>query len=1172
MAEQDFITGPFGSAVPVASPVAPEPGFPGTGTPLQDGPRIPLTDATVAGDRGFAESRQRRDERAQFMDSTMLEGIGAAIMSWDTTRLVKRIARPAFEEERGEQFKQFEYLENLPLALDEDEHEFFTEIAKGRKSAEYAVGVIEDRRLAMRVAGEHPVAGIATQFVDPLWLAVPPAIRVGRVAGPAGRVVSAGSAAAVGGGVVAAGEGPVSDMDIALNMVLGGTVGAAFYKPGKGLVNADPEFDAVQKAGREVADPISTAQAPTAVQPADVPDPGFLREFGTVFSEAAIERARSSHVVMMTPEEYRALAFPRERTQADLTPEQQLNLAEGKRAPIRAAIGKGGLDDIPSLRLDGGKVVGHDGRHRADVLEENMYDSIPVRIEGDVPAAGARITSETGEATVSISAPLRSSMPARVERPPELAPNAVRSDPVAVVAAVDKALVQQSKAAGLGEKLMWNMHKTMAGFGPTGRKIANMLYDDNTNLSRTSIESQREAILSDLRHTQFEYEDILRQSMAEQGFGWLKMMNPMTSRSAYAAQNAMEKQVHREMLRREQASRMGGELRTDVVPPHIAAMADKLDELHKRALAEMKRAGVEGADAIKEQAGYMTRKWNSAMIDDVISRFERQGLDRKAAHAKVVDLVAMSLARGSRMDNATSKQIGGAIVDRAIRKGYFEDSLFNPAAGEGQMKELRDILRESGMAPVEIERAMNVLRQASDEQGKAGFMKHRMDLDYDSRVQVGNEQVSIIDLIDSRVTSIVDQYTQRIATNAAFARSGLPKRSDVTRMRDELMQNTPVNQREQARELFDDTIAYYRGEPSGGKMNEKLRLMQTYGRSIALAWSGLWQLTEFATVLGAYGMRKSLKYAAQEMPGFKQLMSPDKATATSLQNILSNHSAQSLRLRPYLSRYADGYEMDTTSALQLSSQTIGQSVPIANAMKYVHSAQARIVGNLILDRVQMAAKGDPKARAALQKYGLEAPVMDKLNAEIKAKGFDVDMWDDAVWEATRPAFAKMMDESVLKGRLGDTPAFAAFDQTGKFIFMYRSFVLTAHNKIVAGKLERDGAGALGLILLYQFPLALAAVQARATVMGEGQLSTEDLIKKGVGQMGGLGLFSEPFKWVTGESNAWGASGLIPIDRGIKMFQSAANADAEKGASTALTMLPVISAVPFVRGMSEQIKE
>ena len=451
-------------------------------------------------------------------------------------------------------------------------------------------------------------------------------------------------------------------------------------------------------------------------------------------------------------------------------------------------------------------------------------------------------------------------------------------------------------------------------------------------------------------------------------------------------------------------------------------------------------------------------------------------------------------------------------------------------------------------------------------------MKHRMDLDYRATMRIGSENISIMDLIDSRVSTIVDQYVQQVATNAAFARKGMRKRSAIEALREELLHDVPLERRKEAAELFDNTIAHYRGDPAGAKVNDKFRLMQAYGRTISLAWSGLWQMTEYATAMGEYGLAKTLKYAAQEMPGFKSLMKPDRDTARSLNTVLAEHSSASLRLRPFIARFEDGYEMDVGNALQLSAQSWGQMVPYANAMRFVHHHQARVVGNLILDRVEQAAKGNTKAREALKKYGLGLHVMDKLSAEIKAKGFDVDRWDDAIWAEVRPAFAKMMDAAVLKGRLGDIPAFAAFDPVGKFIFTYRTFVLTAHNKVLAGGLERNGAAAVGLVLMYQMPLALAAVQAQSVIRGEGALDGDDLVKKAIGQMGGLGLFSEPLKWATGESSAFGAPGLIPIDRGVKLFQSGINLDAEQGGSTALTMLPVISAVPFIRGMAQQIKE
>ena len=100
-------------------------------------------------------------------------------------------------------------------------------------------------------------------------------------------------------------------------------------------------------------------------------------------------------------------------------------------------------------------------------------------------------------------------------------------------------------------------------------------------------------------------------------------------------------------------------------------------------------------------------------------------------------------------------------------------------------------------------------------------------------------------------------------------------------------------------------------------------------------------MTEYATAMGEYGLAKTLKYAAQEMPGFKQLMKPDRDTARSLNNVLAEHSSASLRLRPFIARFEDGYEMDMGNALQLSAQQWGHMVPYANAMKFVHHHQAR---------------------------------------------------------------------------------------------------------------------------------------------------------------------------------------------------------------------------------------
>ena len=1166
MAEQDPLAGVFGTNK-YAVPDVPAPGGLSATSVAPEAPApVASLDSALHTARG-AEALQQRDARAAREDSTVLEGIGAAIMSWDTTRLIKRLGRPSFDNDTP--INQVEYLDHVPMVLSEDERDYFLGVGKGEQSAAYAMDQIRERRQAAEVAGDHPAAGMAAAFLDPLWLAVPPAVKIGSMTGKAGRVASGLAAGAMATAVTAAGEGPVSDEELALNLVLNTAAGAAFFRPGKGAVVAHGDFPAAKvdevvqsvQAGLEgvTQKPKYRLVQPEKYEDVVIPAQPEKYEFQEIRSPE-LDAAKPGY-------SYQSKKFAVE-----------FDNPIDKAAYIVAGKGKSKAHDaILDWAVQTSGMSADDLIARGNAIRQDLKARAKASPEGKLNVLGLeefkprvkRVLTEAGTPERTERRKVQDAVWEEV--PQELQPGSINTDPAAVVKAVDTALSQNSKAQGLGSKLMWNMHKSMSNFGPVGKKVADLIFDNNSDLSLTSMEAHREAILSNLRTPQYEYEDMLRKATAEDGYGMLKMINPLSSRDAYAAQAAIEREVQRELFRREQLSRQGVPINNDGVPKRIADMADKLDELHKMALAEMKAAGVEGAENLLERAGYMNRKWDSVRIEEVLRRLEKYGLTREQAHAKVTGLVSLSLRRANSLDRKLADQMGEAIVDRALRRGYFEDSVFNAPAGEGQLKELRDILSKHMSGP-DMERALNVLRVQSDDAGKAGYLKHRLDLDYRATMRVGSDDISIMDLIDSRVSTIVDQYVQRVSTNSAFARKGLRKASDIENMRTELLHSVAPEVRKEAEQLFDNVIAHYRGDPNGASINEKFRLMQSYGRSISLAWSGLWQLTEYATMIGEFGLAKTLKYASQEIPGFKQLMRPDAETARSLNNVLAEHSTASMRIRPFLAKFEDGYEMDTGSALQLSAQTLNQMVPYANAMRYVHHNQAKIVGNLILDRVQLAANGNTKAREALARYGLGYPLMDKLATEIKAKGFDVDSWDDAVWAEVRPAFAKMMDTAVLKGRLGDVPAFAAFDNVGKFIFTYRTFVLTAHNKVMAGMLERNGAGAVGLVLMYQLPLALAAVQAQSVIRGEGTLEGDKLVQKALGQMGGLGLFSEPLKWATGESNSVGAPALIPMDRAVKLFQAGTNLDAKQGASTVLTMMPVVSAVPFIRGMANQIKE
>jgi hypothetical protein len=314
------------------------------------------------------------------------------------------------------------------------------------------------------------------------------------------------------------------------------------------------------------------------------------------------------------------------------------------------------------------------------------------------------------------------------------------------------------------------------------------------------------------------------------------------------------------------------------------------------------------------------------------------------------------------------------------------------------------------------------------------------------------------------------------------------------------------------------------------------------------------------------------------MPGFRSLWddaAKDKLTSTRLVDILSRQSSQDIRIRPFLSRFEDNYELPVGSAAQLSLQQAEQLVPYINAMKYVHTHQANLSANLVVDRLTQAAKGNDKAREALSKYGISQQAMEKLSREVELHGTDTAKWSDSLWRDVRPAFAKMMDEAVLHARLGDMPAFAKFDQVGKFIFTYRSFMLTAHNKILSGTIGREGASGLSMLLAYQLPLSAMAVKAQAGMQGK-ELKDEDVFDAAMGQAGGLGMFAEFWGVVSGQRSQFGAPGLIPIDRLYSVagdtatgIQTGDFSDAGYGLMKSLPLLPLIQPIRNLQNLTEE---
>lgn len=737
--------------------------------------------------------------------------------------------------------------------------------------------------------------------------------------------------------------------------------------------------------------------------------------------------------------------------------------------------------------------------------------------------------------------------------------------------------MEKISAGAIGEKISWSLHKTLSQMGAAGKKVANLLVDDPINMTGDSVVSQRQAIRADLTAKQAVYEQALRDALKEEGIGtWQRFIDPQGS---LQVQRDIERQVMAELDRRDNLIRRGLARTGDgaEVPARIRKLADAHGDATEAALRERKAAGELGAQAVEENRGYFNRRWSVTNIENAEEALVRSGVEEKAAKRQVKTMVAAGIARANPgMAFELAQDVASAIIERARRKGYFEDAAFRGHVGNFAAKEVRDSMAALGIPKERIDKAMEVITGVTDEAGKAANLKHRVAIDMTASMGMPDgSRLTVLDLLDHNLTRNLDQYLDNSAGNAALARKGLVTASDVDNLRTEFLKGIEGEaQRAEGAKLFDNVINHLKGNPVGEDMNNFMRKMQAVTQMVGLSSSGLWQVTEYANAMAKYGMLKTTKEILRTMPIFRELMGglADKELASSLSNVLSRNASQDLRMRPFLAKLEDNFVLDMGDTTMLRMQEAKQWVPYINAMHYIHHNQANVVGNLVADVFQRAVKGDVKAVETVAKYGLDSHTLERIKADVLAGGADTAKWSDTTWQQIRGPLGKMMDEAVLRNRTGEIPAFAQFSSVGKFVFTFQSFVLGAHNKVLAGTLGRDGFGGLGLLMMYQFPLTYAATAANKAIKGKPETDQNKLVLHALAQMGSLGLVSELFGIASGDKQQFGTPGLMAVDKLYKISSSFAKGNMGDTNSAVVNALPIISIIPGVKAFAETLKD
>lgn len=754
------------------------------------------------------------------------------------------------------------------------------------------------------------------------------------------------------------------------------------------------------------------------------------------------------------------------------------------------------------------------------------------------------------------------------------------NDAVDMAARYSKGASPAAKA--VASKLSVSLHKSLSSFSAEAKKTADLLVDNPLESGGNSVANQQRAIRADMATLQFQFEDAVYSAMAEQGFGTLKQITH--TREAIAVQRQIEKDVFVEVERRRQLAATGQAIDRTAVPAHVNDIAEKWNDSMKAALAERKRSGELGAQSVPDAEWYAPRKWDNVRIEGVTQKLVDSGMPldnvwsapfgtagrtitTMGARQVVADALAIGIQRSTGMDSQLAKDVADATLARARRKGYFEDSVRGQASAD-TIAEVRDILEHTNIPVARREKVLEIMTGKADEAGKSASLKHRMSVSLDE--PIGTTGHTLVDLLDTSMVSMGERYLDSASASAAFARKGLVQQSDITALRKATLESiTDQTARGEAAKLFDNTIAALSGAPVGEEMNKFMRMSKGLTQMLGLARAGLFQLTEYATLMADHGTLSVMSEMFRELPFVRGMLS-DPMEAGHLRNVLARNSSEDIRIRPFLSKMEDNFAIPMTDTAQLAIQQAKQLVPYLNGLKYVQGHQARVAANCMVNVFERAAKGEIKALAALEHYGLESHIMSQISSDIAAHGMDTVKWAPSTWDAVRAPLTKMMDDAVLRARTGEIPAFAQFSTTGKFIFTFRSFVLGAHNKVLAGTLNQKGFSGLGLVLMHQLPLTYMIAQASNTMTGKPPLTDKQAIGQALGQAGALGLLSEAIGVAFGDKQQFGAPGFIAADRVYKLGAAAAKGDLSATGAAAYNAIPLLSVIPVLKSIPEAI--
>lgn len=616
------------------------------------------------------------------------------------------------------------------------------------------------------------------------------------------------------------------------------------------------------------------------------------------------------------------------------------------------------------------------------------------------------------------------------------------------------------------------------------------------------------------------YEDAVDQAIAgSSNMGWFARKVDLNGKFGQT-RDAVETDVAAELLRRDAHYQKFGEAPPRNPSEMIAKLADQHDAMYSKMLDLAKTAGLRGFEDITQRSGYFHRQWNHSKMARV---------DELHGKGTLKGLVSISVGRGLGVGREEADLIATSIIQRARAKAQNDSLDFLGVIGKADTEALREMLEATpNISKARVDSIMGRIEQNLTEKGLIKYSKSRLPLDMEVAIKTkAGGQLRMLDLIDTDLSRLTQNYGQAIAGRSALAKAGIGGDDSAIRAYRTQYANTlrdlPEADQKKMLEHFDDIMGDFTGQrPDRNILGQDVQRVKSIADATMLSASGLWQAAEYSTMAYRYGVVQTAKQMFKSTPGMKQLMGQMRGNpdlADELRTILSIDLARDVRIRPWV-RQHDAHVAAADTSFDRVLHFGKQAVPYLNGMKFIHKHQSRMNANLALNTMARAAHGDADALRTVESYGLKGAEWSTVKHAIltnvqmdgkNAKAMGWGGWTKGEIDSAMNAALRIMDDTILFGRVGQGTSFA-HSWGGQVLGQFRSFVGFAHNKLLRGTLRNEGVGGMAALMAFQYPLTFMLVTANEVRKGEDvsfdEAGLRKIALKSIGYTSAIGMVGD----------------------------------------------------------------